>query len=80
MLRSPADRTPAAALADLERARLELADHPEFAGLDLDADALDAFHADARAMVRRYFEVEDPAAVRPIGLELRLSVEADRER
>jgi putative RecB family exonuclease len=75
MLRSPAARTPAAALGDLERARLELADHPEFAGLGLDADGLDAFHADARAMVLRYFEVEDPGEVRPIGLELRLSVD-----
>ncbi len=34
MVRPPADRTPAAALADLERARHELADHPEFAGLE----------------------------------------------
>ena len=35
MLRPPADRTPEAALADLERARHELAGHPEFAGLEL---------------------------------------------
>jgi putative RecB family exonuclease len=75
MLRSPSGRTPEAALTDLERARAELADHPEFAGLALPAEELDRFHADARAMVLRYFEIEDPAAVRPIGLELRLSVE-----
>jgi putative RecB family exonuclease len=74
MLRAPADRTPAAALADLELARHELADHPEFAGLELTAEQLDAFHADAQVLVQRYFEIEDPAAVRPIGLELRLSV------
>ena len=74
MLRAPADRTPDAALTDLERARRELADHPEFAGLELSADQLDAFHADAAALVQRYFEIEDPAAVRPIGLELRLGV------
>jgi len=74
MLRPPDERTPAAALAGLDRARAELADHPEFAGLELDDEQLDAFHADARALVRRYFEIEDPAAVRPIGLELRLSV------
>jgi len=74
MLRAPADRTPAAALADLDRARHEFADHPEFAGLELSADQLDAFHADARVLVQRYFEIEDPAGVRPIGLELRLSV------
>jgi putative RecB family exonuclease len=74
MLRRPADRTEAAALADLGRARAELAGHPEFAGLELSAEQLDTFHADARALMRRYFEIEDPAAVRPIGLELRLSV------
>ncbi|HEY4408906.1 MAG TPA: PD-(D/E)XK nuclease family protein [Acidimicrobiia bacterium] len=74
MLHPPAQRTPAAALAGLDRARAELADHPEFAGLELDDAQLDAFHADARALVLRYFEIEDPAQVRPIGLELRLSV------
>jgi putative RecB family exonuclease len=74
MLRAPAGRTPAAALADLDQARHELADHPEFAGLELTPEQLDAFHADARVLVQRYFEIEDPGAVRPIGLELRLSV------
>jgi putative RecB family exonuclease len=74
MLRAPGDRTPASALADLERARQELAAHPEFADLDLTAEELDAFHADAAALLLRYFDIEDPAAVRPIGLELRLSV------
>jgi putative RecB family exonuclease len=74
MLRPPPERTEAAALGDLERARHELADHPEFAGLALTVEELDAFHADARALVLRYFEIEDPAGVRPIGLELRLSV------
>jgi putative RecB family exonuclease len=74
MLRAPAERTPAAALADLERAGRELSGHPEFAGLELDAEQLDAFHDEARALVLRYFEIEDPAAVRPIGLELHLSV------
>ncbi|HEV7534838.1 MAG TPA: PD-(D/E)XK nuclease family protein, partial [Acidimicrobiia bacterium] len=74
MVRAPADRTPEMALADLERARIELIDHPEFAGLALDEEQLSAFQADARALVLRYFEIEDPASVRPIGLELRLSV------
>jgi putative RecB family exonuclease len=74
LLRPPTDRTPAAALADLERARVELSQHPEFTGLELDDAAFEAFHADARALVLRYFDVEDPADVRPIGLELRLSV------
>ena len=74
MLRPPADRTPEAALADLEGARVEFATDPEFTGLDLTEEQFAAFHADARALVLRYFEIEDPATVRPIGLELRLSV------
>lgn len=74
MLRAPADRTPAAGLAGLEQARAELAGHPEFAGLQLSEEELDVFHADARALLLRYFDIEDPAAVRPVGLELRLSV------
>jgi putative RecB family exonuclease len=74
MLRPPAERTPTAALADLGRARHELAEHPEFSALELTGEERDAFDADARALVLRYFEIEDPVAVRPIGLELRLSV------
>jgi putative RecB family exonuclease len=74
MLRPPTDRTPAAALADLDRARVELAGHPEFAGLNLTEAELDAFHADAARMVGRYFDLEDPARVRVVGLELMLTV------
>lgn len=75
MLRPPRERTVPAALDDLERARAELADDPEFAGLDLSDEELGAFHADAAALVRRYFEIEDPAGVRAIGLELRMSIQ-----
>lgn len=75
MIRPPGDRTLAAALADLDRARLELADDPEFTGLGLGEEELGAFHRDAAELVRRYFEIEDPATVRAIGLELRMSVQ-----
>ena len=74
MLRPPDDRTLTAALADLDRARVELAAHPEFAGLGLTAAELDAFHADAARLVRRYFDLEDPSRVRVVGLELMLTV------
>jgi putative RecB family exonuclease len=73
-VRAPAARTVGNALADLEIARQELAAHPEFAGLGLTDEELDAFHADAAEMVRRYFLLEDPTAIRPIGLELRVTV------
>jgi putative RecB family exonuclease len=72
MCRPPADRTPRAALADLGSAAVALADDPDFTGLELSAEAADAFRADAEALVLRYFELEDPTSVRPIGLELKL--------
>ena len=70
--RPPDDRTVDAALADLDRARVALAADPEFASLDLDDDERARFDADAETLVRRYFELEDPTLVHPIGLELRL--------
>jgi len=73
--RPAADRTLDAALADLDRARAELADDPDFTGLVLTVEEWAAFHADAELLVRRYFELEDPSTVHPIGLELKL--EAD---
>ena len=75
MLFRSAERTLAAALADLTRARSELADDPDLADLELTDAEWDTFHADAEALLRRYFELEDPTTVRPIGLELR--VQAD---
>src|SRR5262249_35084700 len=74
MLRPPAERTLAHALADLAVAREELASHPDYLLLDLTPDAAEAFHAEAEALVRRYFELEDPATVRPIGLEVMVSM------
>jgi len=75
MVRPPAERSLDAALADLEQARLELSQHPEFSGLGLTEEELAAFHGDAAELVRRYFRLEDPARVRAIGLELRISVQ-----
>jgi putative RecB family exonuclease len=75
MLRPPGERTLPTALGDLDRARVELAGDPEFAGLELTDEEWDAFHADAAELVNRYFQLEDPATVRPIGLELLMSVE-----
>src|SRR5205823_5816184 len=66
----PQHRTPATARECLARARVELATDPEFAGLGLDADAEAAFAAEAEVLVGRYFQLEDPMAVTPVGLEL----------
>jgi putative RecB family exonuclease len=69
MWRPPEDRTIDAALADLDRARAELMAHPEF-DLPLTDEEWDTFHADAKVLVQKYFELEDPRKVRPIGIEL----------
>ncbi|MDQ4070934.1 MAG: PD-(D/E)XK nuclease family protein [Actinomycetota bacterium] len=71
----PARRTLATALACLDRARVEMATDPEFVGLGLDAEAAAEFAAEAEVLVRRYFELEDPSTVHPIGLELRLEAQ-----
>jgi putative RecB family exonuclease len=73
MLRRAPERTLANALADLDRARADLADDPDFTELELTLDEWEQFHGDAEVLVRKYFELEDPTTVVPIGLELRLA-------
>jgi len=81
LLDRPADeRSIDAALTDLARARIELAPHPDFADLDLTDAEWAAFDADAESLVRKYFELEDPATVKPIGLELKLEADLGRTR
>lgn len=75
MCRPPVERTLATALADLDVARGELAEHPEFAELELTDDEWAKFHSEAQEHVRRYFQLEDPTTVNPIGLELKLGVQ-----
>jgi putative RecB family exonuclease len=81
LLDRPADdRTVDAALADLDRARVTLAHDPEFSALELDDEERAAFDRDAEALVRRYFDLEDPTTVHPIGLELRLEAQVSGVR
>jgi putative RecB family exonuclease len=70
--RPPDERTIEAGLADLARARVELAPHPDFADLDLTEEEWAKFDTDAEALVQKYFLLEDPRSIRPIGLELKL--------
>jgi putative RecB family exonuclease len=65
-------RTLPVALAKLERAKAELATDPEFTGLELDSEATATFFDEADALVRKYFELEDPNDVRVLGVELKL--------
>jgi putative RecB family exonuclease len=78
--RPPEERVLEVALADLDQARLELAGHEEFAELDLTDEEWARFHAEAVLLVQRYFELEDPRGVRPIGLELKLEADLGRVR
>ncbi|MGH9279159.1 MAG: RecB family exonuclease [Acidimicrobiales bacterium] len=76
LLEEPAPvRTKVTARRCLAQARAELADDPEFAGLGLDAEAEAAFAAEAEVLVERYFELEDPTTIEPVGLELQLEVQ-----
>jgi putative RecB family exonuclease len=68
---APASRTLDTAMAKLDRAWVAVIEHDdEYADLELDDP--DAFRADAADRVRRYFDLEDPTTINPIGLELRL--------
>jgi len=66
------DRTLPAALTALNQAMDAMQVDPDFTGLSLDADAEARFLDDAERLVRRYFELEDPTTITPIGLELKL--------
>lgn len=73
--RPPAERVPGAADACLAEALASMRDDPELVGLGLDEDGEAAFVAEAGELLSRYFRIEDPTAIRPIGLELRLEAE-----
>lgn len=66
------ERTLDAALAGLVEATNDLAEDPDLADLELSEAEWAEFHAAAEVLVHRYFELEDPREVHPIGLELRL--------
>jgi putative RecB family exonuclease len=72
-LTAPA-RTVDAAQRCLADAWADLRDDPEFTGLDLDLEGETTLLRDAGALVEKYFELEDPRTINPIGLELMLQV------
>jgi putative RecB family exonuclease len=63
-----------AALTALDQAVDAIRTDPDFADLELDQAAEAAFVDDAERLVRRYFELEDPTTITPIGIELKLEV------
>jgi putative RecB family exonuclease len=68
-------RTREAADSALDQAIVEFKELDEFTGLALDEAAEQAFVTEARKMVGRYFELEDPRTITPIGIELRMEVQ-----
>jgi len=70
--RPAAERTLAEGLACLDEAKAEIRTHPDYVDLDLSPEDSASFESEAEDLVRRYFRLEDPTAVRPVGLELRL--------
>lgn len=71
------ERTLAAGLTELDEAFEAMRSDPDFTGLDLDDEQQHVFLDEAESLVRRYFELEDPTAVHPIGLELNLELEVE---
>jgi putative RecB family exonuclease len=69
-----ADRTPEAGQACLAAALEAYRLDPEWTDLGMDAEAEAAMEADARDLVTRYFALEDPRTITPIGLEVMLEV------
>ncbi len=76
----PDQRTAATAHACVEQAAVELREHEdpaerELAMLELSEDELAVFVADAHTLMDAYLTLEDPKAVAPMGLELRLEAQ-----
>ena len=71
----PHERTADRAEVCLQEATAELRSHPEFVGLELDGPAEATFLAEAGALLGKYFLLEDPTTITPIGIELKLEVE-----
>lgn len=71
----PGGRTRQAALEKLERSAPEVLDGDEYGALPWGDGERDSFMADAASLLENYFRLEDPASVRVLGTELRMSVQ-----
>jgi putative RecB family exonuclease len=71
----PEERTPERAQDCLQEALAHMATQEDYLGLELTDDQAASFAAESSRMVERYFTLEDPRSIRPIGLELMLTAE-----
>lgn len=69
------ERTPEALERTLSDALDEYAMHPDYVALRLDEAAARSFRTDCDKLVERYFDMEDPTAIRDIGLEVRMAAD-----
>lgn len=74
------ERVPDAAEACLDAALDRLRSEPDWTGLELDDAAEARMRDEAAALVAKYFQLEDPRTVHPVGLELKLEVEVSGVR
>ena len=73
----PADRTPDRARTCLAEAWTEMQADPELVELALDAEAQQVFVGEAQVLLDKYFLLEDPTTITPIGIELKLQLELE---
>lgn len=66
------DRSPGSAAAELAKAWADLQTDPDYTSLGLAPHEAESLLAEAEALVRNYFELEDPDAVTPVGIEITL--------
>ena len=69
------ERTRELATTTLATALEEMATDEDYLGLHLDEAGSARFAEEASRLVDRYFELEDPTAVHPVGLELKLEAQ-----
>jgi putative RecB family exonuclease len=72
-----AARTPERAQERLVEALAWVAEEPEYVALELSDDDATTFANDAARMVERYFTLEDPRRIHPVGTELMLETHID---
>lgn len=66
------ERTAALATDALQQAFVDYAEHPDLVDLHLSAEEYATLQSDCAALLTTYLAMEDPQAIREIGLELRL--------
>jgi putative RecB family exonuclease len=71
-VRAPQKRTLDAAQADLDQAFYEYSTHRDLTELHLNEAERQQLVDDAHVLVEKYFELETPSTISPVGLELKL--------